>query len=76
MAGNWACLEPLEYWEEFSASSVTLKYNAWRYHLISMMLRLTKMFYLAALFMIIIMYRIKKRDKKNAAAGGETRAML
>lgn len=35
MAGNWACLEPLEYWEEFSASSVTLKYNAWRFHSIS-----------------------------------------
>lgn len=27
-AGKWACLEPLEYWEEFSASSVTLEYNA------------------------------------------------
>ncbi|XP_057196570.1 cadherin-17 [Triplophysa rosa] len=28
------------------------------------------------LFLIIVMYRIKKRDKKKAAAGGETRAML
>ncbi|KAA0703314.1 Cadherin-17 Intestinal peptide-associated transporter HPT-1 [Triplophysa tibetana] len=28
------------------------------------------------LFLIIIMYRIKKKNKKNAAAGGETRAML